>query len=124
MFISFSDAACRHLAQTLPPGFSVQRLTTTSNLEAVVADGVNGIDFAHSVYSYASNTGMVDRAHSLGLSVGCWTVDATNAIEKVVALGVDAVTSNRPDVVRDLVGPRERFVPNPATLFVFRSLQK
>ena len=47
------------------------------------------------------------RAHELGMAVGAWTVDATNAIDSTIARGVDAITSNYPDRVRDRLGPLE-----------------
>lgn len=105
MFISFSNAACSHLAAKLP-GFQVQ-CVTTRDPDLVHADGVPGIDFSYSDYTSASHSNWVDRAHGLGMTVGAWTVDATNAIDSTVARGVDAITSNYPDRVRDLLGPLE-----------------
>ena len=105
MFISFSNAACRHLAEMLP-GFQVQCITTR-NPNKVNADGVPGIDFAYSDYLIVSRSNWVSRAHELGMSVGAWTVDTTDAIDSMVSCGVDAITSNYPDRVRDRLGPLE-----------------
>lgn len=109
MFISFCNAACRHLAEKLP-GFQVQCVTTRAP-DVVHDDGVSGIDFLYSAYTSADHSNWVDRAHELGMTVGAWTVDATNAIDSTVACGVDAITSNYPDRVRDLLGPIELSLP-------------
>ena len=37
---------------------------------------------------------MVDIAHRHGLLVNCWTVDTVEAAERVIAMGVDFITSN------------------------------
>lgn len=37
---------------------------------------------------------IVDKVHALGLPVNCWTVDKPEDAEKLVALGVDYMTSN------------------------------
>ena len=34
-------------------------------------------------------------AHAAGLKVNCWTVDQPADAEKMIALGVDYITSNR-----------------------------
>ena len=105
MFISFSNAACRHLAAKLP-GFQIQCITTR-NPDLVHADGVPGIDFLYSDYASSSRSNWIARAHELGMAVGAWTVDATNAIDSTVSRGVDAITSNYPDRVRERLGPLE-----------------
>jgi glycerophosphoryl diester phosphodiesterase len=38
----------------------------------------------------------VDEAHSLGLGVYTWTVNDTADMERVIALGVDAITTDYP----------------------------
>ncbi|TAJ20370.1 MAG: hypothetical protein EPO65_03960 [Dehalococcoidia bacterium] len=38
----------------------------------------------------------VALAHDLGLEVACWTVDAPDDLARMVAMGVDAITTNHP----------------------------
>ena len=38
----------------------------------------------------------ITLAHDLGLEVACWTVDAPEDLARMVALGVDAITTNYP----------------------------
>ena len=40
------------------------------------------------------NEDVVEKVHALGLPVNCWTVDKAEDAEKLVALGVDFITSN------------------------------
>ena len=112
LFISFNNAACKHLAEALP-GFEVQCITTRDPA-LVAADGVSGIDFAFADYAKPARSNWIERAHALGLSVGAWTVNATNDIDATIARGVDAITSNYPDRVRDRLGAAERTLPVPA----------
>lgn len=37
---------------------------------------------------------IVEKAHSLGLKVNCWTVDSASDAERLVEYGVDFITSN------------------------------
>jgi glycerophosphoryl diester phosphodiesterase len=38
---------------------------------------------------------------SRGLGVGVWTVDEPEAMRKLASMGVDFITSNRPDLLRE-----------------------
>jgi glycerophosphoryl diester phosphodiesterase len=42
---------------------------------------------------------------SRGLGVGAWTVDDPEAMRKFEAMGVDFITSNRPDLLREALAP-------------------
>jgi glycerophosphoryl diester phosphodiesterase len=59
---------------------------------------------------FAAGEGFVRRAHDQGLSVGTWTVDDAEAIERLFSWGVDAVASNDPEMA---VGVRDRFRHRP-----------
>lgn len=41
---------------------------------------------------------LIERCHARGLAVLAWTVDELVAMERLLAMGVDGLTSNRPDV--------------------------
>lgn len=49
---------------------------------------------------------LVAALHVGGWRVNVWTVDRPEAIRRVVALGVDGVISNRPDLVREVLAGR------------------
>ena len=123
MFISFSNDACRHIAEKLP-GFRVECLTAQPP-ENVRAKGISGIDFEQS--SYATHAEYVQVARQLGMTVGAWTVDSTNQINRAINWGLDAITSNYPDRVRDLLrtaGVEEATIPQrpDPTIFMIRGL--
>ncbi|MCU1498858.1 MAG: ugpQ [Acidimicrobiales bacterium] len=49
---------------------------------------------------------LVDAAHRHGLDVNVWTVDDPDRMAVLIALGVDGLCTNLPDVARRVVGPR------------------
>lgn len=51
-------------------------------------------EFVNSEY-VVLNQAVVDQIHAMGAQVACWTVDDQDAMRRVLALDVDAVTSNR-----------------------------
>mgnify|MGYP001304533806 CR=1 FL=1 len=61
-------------------------------IQTAVAIGASAVGLNHESVTHA----VVDHAHSLGLPVFVYTVDAQADVERMVALGVDGVISNRP----------------------------
>ncbi|WP_436739199.1 glycerophosphodiester phosphodiesterase [Streptomyces sp. BBFR102] len=51
---------------------------------------------------------LVDRVHRDGLRVSVWTPDTWRTMRRLLALGADSVTTNRIDVLRELLGPGVR----------------
>lgn len=51
------------------------------------------------------------EAHKLGLKVGVWTVNEEWQIKKMIDLGVDGITSDRPDIVRRIMAERGMELP-------------
>lgn len=64
-------------------------------LDRVVALGAQGINLQHSLV----NQTIVAAAHRRFLAVTAWTVDQSDDITRVRRLGVDAITTNRPQAV-------------------------
>jgi glycerophosphoryl diester phosphodiesterase len=56
----------------------------------------------------------VNEARALGLRVVVWTVNDATQIGKLLDLGVDGIISDRPDIVRQVLGKRSLALP-PAT---------
>jgi glycerophosphoryl diester phosphodiesterase len=52
------------------------------------------------------NRQLVDAAHSAGLQVHVWTVNDPNEMEELLDLGVDAVITDRPDLLKDVLSSR------------------
>lgn len=70
----------------LPPDQMARRISLAASL------GVRAINPTYR----ALTTEAVVFAHNLGLEVACWTVNAPEDLARVVALGVDAVTTDYP----------------------------
>jgi len=56
----------------------------------------------------------LQEAHALRLKVVVWTVNAPEAIERMLELGVDGIISDRPDRVRTAMAARRMALPPPA----------
>ncbi|MCU4750131.1 MULTISPECIES: glycerophosphodiester phosphodiesterase [unclassified Streptomyces] len=48
---------------------------------------------------------LVERAHARELRVMAWTVDSPRTMRRLLAMGVDAITSNRVTELRRVIGP-------------------
>jgi len=57
------------------------------------------------------NAGRIAEAHALGLRVVPWTVNATSDMERLLDFGIDGLTTDRPDVLRELLQDRGLPVP-------------
>ncbi len=104
VFISFSYYICRELAKKCP-GFTVQYLSGDKTPAEVYADGINGIDYHYS--HFLKHPEWVQEAHKLGMSVNAWTVDGAGDIRKMKELGVDQITTNKPDLTREILWGRK-----------------
>ena len=51
------------------------------------------------------------EAHDLGLQVGVWTVNEPGDIKKMLDVGVDGITSDRPDLLRQIMAERGMKLP-------------
>lgn len=50
------------------------------------------------------NQAIVDAAHALGIKMGVWTVDAQADMKRYAGYGIDAITTNRPDLLKTALG--------------------
>ena len=57
---------------------------------------------------------LVAEAHALGLAVVPWTVNDPRDMEAVIALGVDGLITDRPDLLRSVLQAKGIAVPAPA----------
>lgn len=61
------------------------------------------------------DAGRLAEAHALGLQVVPWTVNAEADMERMLELGVDGMTSDRPDLLRAFLAGRGLSLPSPIT---------
>lgn len=69
-------------------------------LDYIATIGVDGIGVNKDLVKPA----LVDEAHRRGMRVGLWTVDGEEEIKKFIGMGVDSITTNRPDVLSKILG--------------------
>ncbi len=108
LFISFSRHICDLIAEGHPQ-FVNQFLSTNfvknENPELYAERGINGVDYHYKMFSIRPE--YVSKAHELGMSVNAWTVDNDADIKEMINVGVDAITTNNPLRVRELLGNKE-----------------
>jgi glycerophosphoryl diester phosphodiesterase len=76
---------------------------------AVSALGFDAISPSHTILTPA----MVAEAHAAGLRVIPWTVDNEPMMRHLVALGVDGLITNRPDLLREVLASVDQPLPHP-----------
>ena len=104
VFISFSKYFCDRIAAEYP-GFINQYLEGDFSPEELAEFGINGFDYNSK--AVLKDSTIVDRAHALGMSTNVWTVNKPEKMRKFIDLGIDAITTNEPLVLRDLLGEKE-----------------
>lgn len=101
MFISFSIHACEQFAR-VAPGFTVQYLESDYTAGEISGRGINGVDTNWKTVLRDSTWYAAARAE--GLSVNVWTVDDMDNARALVEMGVDQITTNTPEDLRELLG--------------------
>ncbi|MBR5924682.1 MAG: glycerophosphodiester phosphodiesterase [Bacteroidales bacterium] len=104
VFISFSKYMCDRIAAEFPE-FVNQYLEGDFTPEELAADGINGFDYEKKVIKKDST--IVARAHELGMSTNVWTVNKPEQMQYYIDLGINAITTNEPMVLRELLGDKE-----------------
>ena len=104
IFISFSKYICDRIAAEYPE-FINQYLEGDFSPEELAEYGINGFDYYEKTVLIDST--IVERAHALGMSTNAWTVNKPEEMQKFIDLGIDAITTNEPLVLRDLLGEKE-----------------
>ena len=104
VFISFSKYMCDRIAAEFPE-FVNQYLEGDFTPEELAADGINGFDYEKKVIKKDST--IVARSHQLGMSTNVWTVNKPEQMQYFIDLGINAITTNEPMVLRELLGDKE-----------------
>lgn len=108
LFISFSQYISEKIAREHPE-FINQFLTSSKKADKAPENfaklGINGIDYQTSVF--LKHGEWVEQSHKLGMSVNVWTVNEKEEIDAMIDLGVDAITTNEPILVRERLGRKE-----------------
>ena len=69
--------------------------------ELLRADGIRGIDYTFSTISVRPD--WIREAHDNGMVVNTWTVNAEQDMMSCIALGMDFITTNYPQTLKELL---------------------
>lgn len=99
IFISFHESCLRNirkLHKTVPTGFTYARhsspIKKALSLKA---------QYLVSLYRF-THTALVEQAHKAGLKVIVWTVNTRQEAKTMTKKGVDGITSDKPEILKDL----------------------
>lgn len=67
------------------------------HFDEIVESRLDGVDLRHGIIDRA----LVEKCHAAGLEVWCWTVNDPETAAKMKALGITAVTTDRPAWLKD-----------------------
>ncbi len=70
-----------------------------STIDTIQANGADFISWAHPTI----NQSVVDLVQSNGMEIHTWTVNSPSRMQELIDFGVDGITTDRPQVLRDLV---------------------
>lgn len=104
IFITFSKHMCERIAKEAPK-FVNQYLNGELSPAELRDLGINGFDYQDKVMKKIPE--WTAAAHGLGMSVNVWTVNKAEDMRWFVANGVDAITTNDPLLLRQLLGSNE-----------------
>ena len=97
--------------RALVPGQRTALLVAARHVRQAGARQENAVDWASAAGATDAglqytlvNEAVVKRARAAGLLLGVWTVNAERAMRRLVELGVDVLTSDRPDVAKRVLG--------------------
>lgn len=104
IFISFSFHMTQRVAEEAPD-FTNQYLEHDKTPQMLAAMNINGMDYNYKVYQNFPE--WVKEARELGLSTNTWTVNTEEVAQEMINCGVQALTTNEPLMIRNLLGSRE-----------------
>jgi glycerophosphoryl diester phosphodiesterase len=98
--MSFAPSGLRRIRQGAPdlPTVHLMRRVPLRHRDGSVS--VSATIAGPSVEGLLAFPAYVDRAHERGHEVHVWTVDELGDVDAMVALGVDVIITNKPDLVR------------------------
>ena len=104
MFISFSLNMCKRIAE-LCPEFDNQYLGFDIDPDDLFEMGINGVDYYYG--AFYEHPEWIEHARNHGMSLNIWTVDLPDDLERVIAMEPDAITTNVPLLLREMLGEKE-----------------
>jgi glycerophosphoryl diester phosphodiesterase len=89
--------------ETLSPAIRTGALgsgpLTAAEIQAIQSRGIDFIDWAHGDVTAET----IDLVHAYGMQLHVWTVNDANRIESLISSGVDGITTDDPQLARELL---------------------
>lgn len=111
--ISFHQSCLKRLHE-LKPGLATGYLFGKEKKSPKQLKEELGVTYLGPHYSQVSEEWM-NEAHQAGLKVNPWTVDDESVMRNLLDWGTDAITTNKPTLLQDLLSRRSHQEPQPAT---------
>lgn len=100
IFIAFGWDVIIGLKESFPdlPCFwlSANKADVSSRWDEIVSSGLDGINLHHSIVDKA----LIERAHTNQLGILCWTVNKMEDVRRLINIGIDGITTDRPGYIR------------------------
>ncbi|MCX7838790.1 MAG: glycerophosphodiester phosphodiesterase family protein [Anaerolineae bacterium] len=76
-----------------------------NDVARIVHDAIDATGADYFMPNYAPVTeALINAVHARGLKIGVWTVNNPNDMQRLAAWGVDAITTDRPDELKRVLG--------------------
>ncbi len=101
LFSSFDEVAAVEIARAAPPLYAA---LLTGGADAALLERVAALDLAaiHPIWS-GTTAEEIAAAHALGLQVNLWTVNTRRYLEQSLAKAADAIITDEPGVLAELL---------------------
>lgn len=99
-YISFSKTACDEVVKYAPTARVAYLESDLSPYECATR-GYSSVDYQYATYT--TNNTWIDEAHTFGLEVNAWTVNGRADISSMYSLGIDMITTDRPDIIDGII---------------------
>lgn len=99
-YISFSFNICKEIVK-LNPKAQVAFLGSKVTPKEIKDAGLTGVDFNYS--RFEKNPNLVKECHDLGLTVNVWTVNDPEMMKRLIDLKVDFITTDKPEVLLEIL---------------------
>lgn len=103
-YIAFSLHVCKELARRAPKA-EVAYLNGDCTPEQLHDMQIDGIDYNFN--KLAENPRWIEQAHFFAMTVNVWTVNKEEDLRKVIADGVDFITTDKPETALAILGEQE-----------------
>lgn len=100
-YIAFRPWVCFELKRLAPEGTPIAYLNGDYDPAYVKGMGISGIDYKYNVLKKKPK--WIKQCQKLGLTVNVWTVSDEEKLRDVIAMGVDFITTDNPELAKKLI---------------------